>query len=1194
MRTPSLLRLSTWLALFVASVTVPLLTFAGFELWSVLDADVRERDAALSSRARATASAMDTQIRSWRAALFALAETSDLREGRFRAFQNHARAVAERYDAWVTVIDASGQQLVNTLLPAGTSLPRTAAGHIVKAVLEEKKPVTDFAFGAAAQRYIVSNAVPAFRDGTPAYCLAMNFGTEHLNRLLEEQKVPPTWVTALVDSRNVVVARSSQAEKRVGKPAPPALQQATAAAAAGVVTYNLIDGRSARVAFQRLTEVPWTVTLAVPMAELPSMRSLVGFGWAAALLGLVAIAAAAVVGRRIARPIRQLADLTPALGSLDAAAVDVGSRVREVDQLQRALVEGTKRVHASTRERDRLVEELRRANDMLEARVQERTAALERALADAEVGRRLLDALMENIPEGIAIVGGPPDFPFKRISRYGQVLSQRPAKDLDEVSAGYHQERWSIFLSDGVTRPTPEQMPLYRASRFGEEVRDCEMVVQTSDGRRVDVLVDAVPIRDADGAIIGATNCWRDITKRKQMEAALETARADAVNEAKRLEAVMQALPVGMALVDAGGGNIRANAAFEQVWGSPRPPARAVADYALYKAWWPDTGQPLQPHEWASTQVLRDKRPVVAQLLEIERFDGTHVFVLNSAAPIFDAEGEVVGAAVAIQDITALRKAQEELRTFNSELEQRVAERTAELAATVALLQKESAERIAADQATRAERQRMYHVLETLPVYVILLSADYHVPFANRFFRERFGESHGRCCFEYLFGRAEPCENCESYKAMQTGAPHHWEWTGPDGRNYDIYDFPFTDTDGTSLVLEMGIDITEQKRAESALKAAHDELSDRADRLRALAGELTLAEQRERRRLADVLHDELQQLLVATRLRAHMLGRVDSADVRQGAQEIAGLMDEALGVTRSLAGELNPPGLQGGGLLSAITWLGRWMREKHRLTVHAALPAAPLAPLPEETAVLLYQATRECLLNVVKYARVAEATVTVLPAATTLTIAVTDAGVGFDPGTLRVGGGTEGGVGLLGIRERLESLGGRLEIASRPGEGSRFDLTIPWSGVGGSAAPTPSTTQRGEKATGALASGGRLRVLIVDDHAVMRRGVASLLAGEPDLEVVGEAENGQQAIELAGSLVPDVILMDVSMPVLNGIEATRVIHADFPAVRVIGLSMVEESGQADAMRQAGAVGYVRKRDAAEVLLAAIRGGGPAA
>jgi len=121
-----------------------------------------------------------------------------------------------------------------------------------------------------------------------------------------------------------------------------------------------------------------------------------------------------------------------------------------------------------------------------------------------------------------------------------------------------------------------------------------------------------------------------------------------------------------------------------------------------------------------------------------------------------------------------------------------------------------------------------------------------------------------------------------------------------------------------------------------------------------------------------------------------------------------------------------------------------------------------------------------------------------------------------------------------------------------------------------------------------------LRVLIVDDQAVMRRGVASLLAGEPDLEVVGEAENGQQAIELAGSLVPDVILMDVSMPVLNGIEATRVIHADFPAVRVIGLSMVEESGQADAMRQAGAVGYVRKRDAAEVLLAAIRGGGPAA
>ncbi len=130
-----------------------------------------------------------------------------------------------------------------------------------------------------------------------------------------------------------------------------------------------------------------------------------------------------------------------------------------------------------------------------------------------------------------------------------------------------------------------------------------------------------------------------------------------------------------------------------------------------------------------------------------------------------------------------------------------------------------------AQEAVRAERQRLYDVLETLPVYVCLLDSDYRMPFANRYFRETFGASLGRRCHEFLFDRTEPCETCETYTVMQTQAPHHWYWTGPNGRDYDIYDFPFIDEDGSMLILEMGIDITERNHAMSALKQTLTDLT---------------------------------------------------------------------------------------------------------------------------------------------------------------------------------------------------------------------------------------------------------------------------------------------------------------------------------------------------------------------------------
>jgi len=116
----------------------------------------------------------------------------------------------------------------------------------------------------------------------------------------------------------------------------------------------------------------------------------------------------------------------------------------------------------------------------------------------------------------------------------------------------------------------------------------------------------------------------------------------------------------------------------------------------------------------------------------------------------------------------------------------------------------------------------------------------------------------------------------------------------------------------------------------------------------------------------------------------------------------------------------------------------------------------------------------------------------------------------------------------------------------------------------------------------------KIRILVADDHTLLRNGIRALLEDEQDIAVVGEAEDGREAVRLVNLLKPNVVLMDIAMPLLNGLEATRQIKREHPEVKVLVLTMYDHEEYFREMLESGAAGYIIKRAAANELVAAIR------
>ncbi|MGC3975623.1 MAG: PAS domain-containing protein [Nitrospira sp.] len=428
----------------------------------------------------------------------------------------------------------------------------------------------------------------------------------------------------------------------------------------------------------------------------------------------------------------------------------------------------------------------------------------------------------------------------------------------------------------------------------------------------------------------------------------------------------------------------------------------------------------------------------------------------------------------------------------------------------------------------------------------------------------------------------------------------------PDGAIRWIYAKAKTLCDSRGRARRMvgvNLDITDRKEAQLRLERSAQELETQVEdrtrdlvqsqeRLRALTSELNLAEQRERKRLATELHDYLQQLLV--------FGKLTIGQGKQAAsgvpafeavlKKVDDVLSSALTYSRTLVAELSPRVLRDHGLSASLKWLAEYMKTKYEQTVTVVLRDDHELSMPEDQCVLVFQSVRELLINSAKYSGTGTASVTIEQRAGHLFVTVTDEGMGFDS-SAEAGappGESVSKFGLFSIQERMRALGGLFEIHSAPGQGTTATLMLPLAvSVEGATISDPQVASHGSQMDAAPRDRSVIRLAIVDDHAMIRQGLRAMLQAYEEIQVCGEAANGEDAITLVQSIRPDVVLMDINMPKKNGIEATAAIKQCFPHIIIVGLSVIVDRANREAMIQAGAATLLTKEAPVEELYRAI-------
>jgi signal transduction histidine kinase len=500
-------------------------------------------------------------------------------------------------------------------------------------------------------------------------------------------------------------------------------------------------------------------------------------------------------------------------------------------------------------------------------------------------------------------------------------------------------------------------------------------------------------------------------------------------------------------------------------------------------------------------------------------------------------------------------------------------------------LQSEITEKEKAQEKVHHERQNLYQMLDSLPMAFHLQASDYTVPFANKVFRERFGDPQKRLCHDLMHNRTQPCEVCTTFKVFDHGKNETTVWDSQDGRTYITVCTPFTDADGSPLVMEMALDITEQEDAKKAAIQAKVE----AEKSNKAKTEFLTRMSHEFRTPMNAILGFGQLLDMDTENSLTTIQRNNARHILKAGEHLLELINDILDLSKVESGNvsLSIEVFHIHSLITEVVMLLQPILEEHALVIKVDSADDPKLVVRADR-VRLKQVLLNLMHNAIKYNRKGG---NIFVSSKKLDgqkiqISVEDTGIGINPENLEnifkpfERGSSdidhiEGtGIGLAISRKLTNLMKGSMDVQSDEGKGSCFSITLPEGKLSSPhidekpiSLPAKANSQNKEN---------HFTVIYVEDNPANMELVAAILFRQ-NLKLL-QAPDARLGIELAKAHKPDLILMDINLPGMDGYEALKKLRADpsFDSTPVIAVSANAMESDIKRGLSAGFTDYVPK------------------